>query len=535
MLALQRIIRSSTLDINRSLFLNMRSAVSSGWSVGKDSNEKIVEDCKRLSRFAYIYHTGFFCDDLIENTLNSIATTEVEIDTAATSREISSKSRRVLHVATCMLSTGGHTRFLLNWIRSDLSSTHELVLTNQTTRLPEFVQSFSEAYISKMHFLPELASDIEKSIQLQEISESASVIVLHHNPDDVIPNLAYSRQGGPPVIFFNHAHFWFSLGSSIADLTLNTLPYYQKLSSVYRQVSKVELIRPLYDLGDNPLVNDVLSQDQRLRMELPTGVPLILTIGHEEYFKPDGIISLFDCIAEILDRVPTAHAVIIGPDGSEQFSQRLKRSRRVHFTGKVIDPIPFYQSSDLVLESFPQPSLGAFLEAVGFGGCYPVPAYSMAENIYRIDLPVIKDIVPRPRNRNEYVDHVVEVLTDIGKCRKGRHNRQLMYRDYCERTPWSKEFERIYQSAQCGTHRPIKLSENSMDVTLDSQILARNSIKDAIEEVFFRLPSSMGLTVLARCFGDLRLHARILLIIFFFRFLCRRVARRLVPTVLKGP
>jgi glycosyltransferase involved in cell wall biosynthesis len=310
-------------------------------------------------------------------------------------------------------------------------------------------------------------------------------------------------------------------------LTLNTLEYYQNISSLYRQPKKTELIRALYDVHDQPFVSQELSHKRRLELGLPVGVPVILTIGHNDYFRPSQGVDFFQTLSEILEQSPSTHALIVGPNGREEYAQHYILHPRIRFVGPVLDAIPYYQAADIVLESFPQPSLGAFLEAVGYGGCYPVPAYASRQNIYSVDLPVIKDLVTRTNNIGSYVQHTVEVLADITSCREQRMSRQKCYRDYCENRPWKIEFERIYSAVQGMEHAPAKLVPPVVNIDVDSMLLARNDIKGPVEVIMNGLSRQDMLTVVLKGLREMDTKGRIATITEVSFLIFNRIKRRL--------
>ena len=478
----------STLLVNRSLYSEYRRVLSKAWNQGERKVEESINDCRDLARFSYLYHPGYFTDDVLENKLLDLADEIFESKTAPPRSTTSgSRRRRVLHVASCLMNTGGHTRFLVNWIKADSDSDHHLVVTTQNGELPNFVTVLKDNSLGGITQMQSGLSECEKARNLRTLSEDMDFVVLHHNPDDLIPILAFSHVGGPPVIFFNHAHFWFCLGPSVADLTVNTLEYYQNISRLYRQPKKVELIRAPYDVDDHPFVSEELSHKRRLEFGIPVGVPLVLTIGHNDYFRPTQGFDFFATLSEILQQSPSAHALVVGPTGREEFAERYRLHPRMRFVGPVLDPIPYYQAADVVLESFPQPSLGAFLEAVGYGGCYPIPAYAHQPNIYRVDLPIIEDMVARTTNVESYIEHAVGVLSDISASRNNRMARQKSYRDYCENHLWHREFERIYSAVQGKEHVPTKLVPHAANIPVDSLLLARNDIRGPFDFIMSRL------------------------------------------------
>src|SRR5262245_53346407 len=82
---------------------------------------------ERVAEFAESCHTGRFADGALENL-----GLEAGARLGGCARCGSAADRRrVLHLATAVLGVGGHTRTIHNWVRSDPSSRHSVLVTAQ--------------------------------------------------------------------------------------------------------------------------------------------------------------------------------------------------------------------------------------------------------------------------------------------------------------------------------------------------------------------------------------------------------------------
>lgn len=80
-------------------------------------SQRSARGAQNAARLACFAHSGRFADGRLENMLLEIARQSVTTSGARPAR--GSGPERVLHVATRVLPTGGHTRLLANWIRLD--------------------------------------------------------------------------------------------------------------------------------------------------------------------------------------------------------------------------------------------------------------------------------------------------------------------------------------------------------------------------------------------------------------------------------
>lgn len=217
---------------------------------------------------------------------------------------------------------------------------------------------------------------------------------------------------------FNHAHFWFSLGSTVSDITINTLPYFQEVTRRHRFPK--ETARLIGPPGLEPLRwTEIDKRAARVCLGLPEDGPVALAIAQEYYFRPYEGYHFFSTIGELMDQQRDLTLLVVGVRHTCCFvPERLRLSGLVHLLGPVIDPGPFYRAADLCLESFPMPSLGAVAESVAYGEAFPVPVYGPSENIVRVSQsPSLVYELP-PRTEEEYVEYVCRLLAARDKTRE---------------------------------------------------------------------------------------------------------------------
>src|SRR5205807_10106497 len=242
------------------------------------------------------------------------------------------------------------------WVDRDLASNHCVILTRQPGEIPPLLATTCHQRGVKIVRLPMNVSKLERAATLRNLAKQADRVVLHHHPDDAIPVLAFAANGGPPVAYFNHAHFWFSLGGTVADITLNTLPFFVRLTERFRFPRAVALLSGTP--GNRSYVP--FDKDQAKRdLGLDPDIPVLLATGYETYFQPGDGYDFFATLQKVLAACGALQVLVVGPCSQADFvPPAVARNKRVRFFGPVADPVPYYQAADVCLESFPMSSLG---------------------------------------------------------------------------------------------------------------------------------------------------------------------------------
>lgn len=461
---------------NDFVYRRLRSEVDRLYRLG---DTKLLPFIERVANFAWSSHPGRLIDGGLENILLELgsnlsvpSSTHSLISGMAAGGPLSIS--RTLHVASEIYLTGGHSRVLAKWVERDHSSTPAIVVTRQSSALPPYLVAIAEARGATIAVLDKGAGIIDRARQLRVLSRDFDRVILHHHPDDAVPVLAYAYPGGCPVAMFNHAHFWFSLGGTVADMIVNTMPYFQKLTQRYRSPKAVELLNGPFGL--DPLRwDDVDKRTAKMRLGLAPDKPVAMSIGSESYFAPFGGVSFFGTLAKLLVAYPDLQVIVVGvrPE-SALIPADIRATQRVRFTGPVSDPQPYYRAADICLESFPMPSLGALTEAVAYGQAFPVPAFAEYEGPLRVNQQRIASVTARPTTEEDYVRYVGELLAagDTVFKRAGVLRRTLVRDD----AGFGDQFASLYQRLDRLGHAPCALPETLCETT--SETLALASLTD---------------------------------------------------------
>ncbi|MEA3016228.1 MAG: hypothetical protein QOI38_950 [Sphingomonadales bacterium] len=425
-----------------------------------------------VARFAWFSHPGRLADGALENKLLRIGRDLVDAPPPADLEPLprTSSASRTLHVASEVYLTGGHSRVLAKWVQRDLSSSHAIVVTRQTGGLPAYLTAIAADREAPIATLDPREGILERARRLRALSRDFDRVILHHHPDDSVPVLAYAAPGGCPVAMFNHAHFWFSLGSGVADVIINTMPYFRQLTERHRFPRASDLLDGPFGL--EPLRADEIDKERaKAQLDLPPDRPVAMTIGHEAYFKPSGGLDFFQTLAKLLAARPDLQVLVVGVrEESPLVPSYIRDAARVRLVGPVADPRPYYEASDICLESFPMPSLGALTDAVTFGQAFPVPAYPATESPLRVNQPRIASISDRQPTEADYIRYICALLDarEATSARAAQLRRTLIQDD--ER--FGAQFASLYERIAGFDHRPRELPRTGCSAAPENLALA---------------------------------------------------------------
>ena len=395
---------------------------------------------------------------------------------------------RTLHVVSSVSSIGGHSRVLTKWVQRDSTSVHSIVMTRQRAEVPKFLQeTWERSQTTLIQLRAEEAVETRAS-QLRSLSADYDRVILHTNPDDAVPVVAYALPGGPPVAMFNHAHFNFSLGSTVSDIIINTLPYYQGVSRRYRYPRATCLLTGAP--GIVPIDGDHIDRRAaKKNLGLPEDEPVVMTMANEDYFRPLDGYNFFGTMKKLAERRPDLHLIFVGvSEHSPLVPEQLRRNERVRLVGPVVAPVPYYRAADLCLESFPMPSFGSLVESVTYGEAFPVPMYGKGENIL-LDVPLepVLKYEHRPETEDDYVTYICRLLESPSATREKaavlRKSIVALDRTFVD------QFELIFtKQIDALRHAPREIPAAKCCTEEDSPIMRRFAEPDLCRQINHLLP-----------------------------------------------
>lgn len=317
---------------------------------------------------------------------------------------------RWLHVLSRCYETGGHTALCRRWMELDSSKDiHSVALTFQgDLKIPEALRNVVKNRGGDFHLLDSFTALTDRAIALKRLASQADVVVLHTHMWEPLTTLAFATPDGPPVLLLNHADHTYWTSASVADLILNIRPSGEALCQTHRGNSRthrlpIPLPLPEVVRGDprGSILREVLA--------IPPSAPLFLTIGTAYKYIPTKEMNFLESAQKILDRLPTAYLVAVGPKPNDPLWQGLARQTggRAIAVGNKTDLKPYFAAADVYLEGFPFGSLTALLEAV-LADIPPILAPECCPLPYRSD-DFALHAVAIPKDTDQYVQMAVDL------------------------------------------------------------------------------------------------------------------------------
>ncbi len=332
-------------------------------------------------------------------------------------RPRSGEIRDVLHVISRTLSVGGHTRMIWRWMGLDGNRRHSVAVTRQGGGPvpPELVAAAAATGGGVTVLNTKRGSLITWANDLHELATHADVVVLHVDPEDVIPMVAFGdRSDLPPVLYLNHADHIFWLGVGISDLVVNLRQSGHLLSIERRGVPHERNAFMPIALGDRP--RTISRAEAKRQLGYPEDVVLMLTIARPVKFeyRSDSGESYIDAVLPVVQELEQVRLVLVGPSPQGEFQRAHDATGgRVTALGERTDNEVLYQAADIYIDSFPQPSPTSLLEA----GSYAVPLIGLCPHpesaaILCADAPGIDDGMIRARSVDDLRHRLRELISD---------------------------------------------------------------------------------------------------------------------------
>lgn len=422
-----------------------------------DPDEKCFK-VSQTAKFAWKHYPGVLSDPDLENTL-------LEIASGLPFPDHTKDQTRILHIATTLYSTGGHTRIILNWVRQDADHKGYLVVTDQVAPLNDLTRTGLDETCEVVHFLDMDHSPTEKATEVRNFiaENNIGLVVLHHHPHDVVPLLALGHDNAPPVMTFNHADQAFWLGISITDRVLNFKSSDDERTVNQRGAHASQVI-------DFPLGNSIeVDKDQaRNHLNIAPGTKVLLTIAHPDKYKPWNKFSFLTWWTDYLRGNPGLVMFVIGVNREQyiRMSGYSEPPENMVLTGFVEDPVVYFKACDFFLDPYPiSTGLGTY-EAIHFGA-FPIFGFG--------DLPMlcpdgIAENFPemnkaRPETPAEYHDRVNSLLNSSGTNESGDLKESM---DRCYNPRWNQRIQNICSEVVAEGHRINKLSARTLDLSMES-------------------------------------------------------------------
>jgi hypothetical protein len=373
--------------------------------------------------------------------------------------------RRWLHVVTAAYETGGHTAFLRRWMGNDRSGDSQTVVLTGSAAVPRALQEAVERRGGGVVLLGG-EGIVERAKALRMAASEADVVVLHHHMWDVVPTIAFGMAGGPPVLTVNHADHTFWVGAGVTDLAVNLRPVSAEFNRQYRSIDRnAELPIPL-DPPPGVATRAALRATIRHSLGIPPEAVVFVTVGAAFKYVPIGELDFPAVAARLLDRLPQAYLITVGPSGDRpEWSKHVQvQSPRMIVLGQRRDVAAYYAAADIYVEGFPFDSATALFEAALAGlPVVPVPAVA--------PLPFsahggLKATIPQPASVAEYLDEA-ERLAQSATFREERaRSLTQAVEDTCAADGWQRSLVALVGRLPTG-HRVYTVEDVPLDDVLD--------------------------------------------------------------------
>jgi hypothetical protein len=379
------------------------------------------------------------------------------------------------HVVSNVYDFGGHSKLLAKWISRDKKTRQIVVFTRPQPTLPEFFERIARENNTRLFFVGRHESVLRRAFCLRATAGTTDRLILHTHPDDVVPIVALATRTLPPVALFNHAHFWCCLGSTVADIYVNTFPYFENLSRTKRFARDTTLLHTAGSSLHRYGADVVDKAEAKQALGLPRDATVLLTMGNGKYYRPGFGYDFFRTSQRILDRFDNVKIVFAGLSKRDRMvPRRLKDHPRAMFCGWVTDPTTVYKAADLCLESFPMPSLAAVTQAAALGEAFPVLMYGDSESVVRVDRSMLFAGVTRARTESEYLKSISGLLADPAATRNAA--RRIREHIVALDARFADGLYSLYERIDNLAHAPDEIPPGIFDRSEDSLLLAAHSM-----------------------------------------------------------
>lgn len=457
--------QSHAVSENAAVFRGLVAESTKAFILGK--HERAALAAQQASTFAWFNHPGIFADSQLESVLWKLGSV---LPYSATPVAKPGHERRVvLHVATQIYPTGGHTQMLVRWIHDDPSSEHRIATLRQgSTPVPAKVtDQLSEAPLALDR---RVGSIMGRALLLRQQAEAADFVIVHAHPDDIVSAVALAGLS-TPSIYINHADHVFWAGSSVPNCVAHLRSSGRELSRTRRDVSgsrSLLMNRPLAVAGNNEE-----REPQREQLGLSPEHVLLVTAASANKFEPIGELSWLQLLEECVQRLPNLVVRAAGPaDAGEWRLAAGRTGGRIRALGTLSDVQPLFAAADIYVDSFPFSSLTSLLEA----GSHGLPVVSFRGHdpqcaVLGADSPTVDAFISYPDTPEAFFSEVSE-LVNRPRLRSLRGDKIRNAISSSHASSWKGQLEELYRQAPLGRPgHPKSIETSSLSGPLDQAVL----------------------------------------------------------------
>lgn len=412
--------------------------------------ERAAVQAQLAARFAWTDHTGYFGHQGLEEVLGKLRFSIAQPPSALPGK---AAKRLVVHVATQLYGTGGHTQSIAHWIRQDPGSRHQLVVTRQgSTECPAKIAACLASPRDLLLLDRRPGGLIKRAAALRRIIARADVVIVHAHPHDVVPSLALGVPGAPPAVYVNHADHVFWQGTSAAAIVLCLRASGRDLTVHRRGVNAERCLvanRPLELASARSTEEWPKPADARTCWGVAEKDFVVVSAAAGSKYDPVGPDSLIDLFRSFLLRRPTARLLVAGPSPTGAWADAAAATGgRIRAVGRLANITTLLSIADAYVDSFPFASLTSMLEA----GAHGLPLVTFRGHpiecgVLGSDSPGLEDLLLAPSTPAGFVSALTE-LADSGCTRaaRGAATRKAIVEGHSP-SAWRETAELVYTEA----------------------------------------------------------------------------------------
>lgn len=411
--------------------------------------ERAAVQAQLAARFAWTDHTGYFGHQRLEEVLCKL---RASIAQPPPSLQWSSSERLVVHVATQLYGTGGHTQSIANWIRQDPDSHHQVVVTRQgSSECPAKIADCLSDPGDLLLLDRRPGGLIRRAATLRRLIAPADVVVVHAHPHDVVPSLALGVPGVPPAVYVNHADHVFWQGTSAAAVVLCLRGSGRDLTVHRRGIDANRCMVANRPLELAPAA--AAERAQRSAARTGWGVAetdfVVVSAAAGSKYDPVGADSLIDLFRSFLLRRPNARLLVAGPAPNGAWAgAAAATSGRIRAVGRLANISTLLSVADAYVDSFPFASLTSLLEA----GAHGLPLVTFRGHpaecaVLGSDSPGLEDLLLAPSTPAGFVSVLTELSDSVPtRTARGAATRKAIV-DGHSPSSWRETAELVYAKA----------------------------------------------------------------------------------------
>ena len=316
----------------------------------------------QAASFATRHNTDIFVSQEIEQPFLELA------EKLPNPGEVAWEAGSVLHVATEVYTTGGHSRCIERWIQHMTEQKHSCFLIKQQALIPSLLTQLIKANGGELIQANPDDSMVATAMELRNYASKFQYVVLHTHMNDPVALIAFgSEKFKRPIILFNHAAHIFWLGASIADSVADLAEFrHREITLRARAIPRSGVLN--IPIEKTPFAT-IGQRQARQQLGISPQAKVIFASGHPRKFDPVGTPDFADIIRAILQQDPGVYFYIAGASPKQTLWKKLPANHRkqVVFTGRLDykTEYPLYLSAaDMVLDSMPVSGGTAVSDAV---------------------------------------------------------------------------------------------------------------------------------------------------------------------------